>query len=96
MDIWVLLLLVGGALFYFFVMYSRPQDKEWEKLPTLEKYLAANLDCRVDDPELAKCRHCGSEKIVFQTLSGVPSDPRFKHTCVSCKKVLYRGKSLMS
>ncbi|MDD1782600.1 hypothetical protein LRP49_15615 [Enterovibrio sp. ZSDZ35] len=96
MDIWALLLLGGGALFYFFVLYSKPQDEDWKKLPTLEEYLAANPECRVEDPQLAKCRHCGSEKIVFQTLTGVASDPRFKYICVSCKKVLYRDKSLMS
>lgn len=34
--IWLLLVLGAAAIFYYFVSYSKPQDDDWYKLPTLE------------------------------------------------------------
>lgn len=95
MDIWLLLLMGAGAVFYYFVLYSKPQDDEWQKLPSLTEYLTEHPECKVDDPETAKCCKCGSNKVIFQPLT-THSDPRYKHVCLSCKKVLFKSKAVMS
>ncbi len=37
----------------------------------------------------------GSDKVIFQPLTA-HADPRYKHICLSCKKTLFRSKSIMS
>lgn len=96
MDFVLLVLaLVGAAAFYYFVNYSKPQDEDWRKLPTLPEYLDKHPECRTDDTENAKCHRCGSDKVVFQPLTA-HGDPRYKHICLSCKKILFRSKAIMS
>ncbi len=38
--------LVMAATFYYFVSYSKPQDDDWHKLPTLEDYLIKHRKCK--------------------------------------------------
>ncbi|MBC3620321.1 hypothetical protein [Vibrio metschnikovii] len=96
MDIGVsILVLIGGAAFYYFVLYSKPQDEDWRKLPTLSEYLIEHPNCKADDPENAKCYRCGSDKVIFQPLT-IHKDPRYKHICLSCKKTLFRSKAIIS
>ncbi|WP_028024148.1 hypothetical protein [Enterovibrio calviensis] len=96
MDFGVTVLaLVGAAAFYYFVLYSKPQDDDWRKLPTLLEYLDKHPECKTEDPENAKCFSCSSEKVIFQPLT-THEDPRYKHICLSCKKTLFKSKSIMS
>lgn len=96
MDFFVILLLLAGAgVYYYFVSYSKPQDDEWHKLPSLSEYLLQHPECKTEDPESAKCYSCGSEKVVFQPLT-THSNPRYKHVCLSCKKTLFKSKAIMS
>ncbi|MGL1053728.1 hypothetical protein ACSTD8_21520 [Vibrio vulnificus] len=89
------LTLIAAAAFYYFVLYSKPQDDDWQKLPTLSEYLSTHPECRTDDPENAKCFSCGSDKVIFQPLT-THEDPRYKHICLSCKKTLFKSKAIMS
>ncbi|USH01281.1 hypothetical protein K6Q96_10120 [Grimontia kaedaensis] len=96
MDLGVaVLVLIGAAAFYYFVLYSKPQDENWRKLPTLAEYLDTHPECKTDDPENAKCFSCHSDKVIFQPLT-VHDDPRYKHICLSCKKTLFRSTAIMS
>ncbi|CAH0533229.1 hypothetical protein VST7929_01093 [Vibrio stylophorae] len=91
---WLVLVIVGSAIFHYFVFYSKPQNDYWDKLPTLEDYLAQHPECKTEDPESAKCFSCGSNKVIFQPLSA-HADPRYKHICLSCKKTLFKSKSII-
>ncbi len=94
-TIWLFLIICGAGAFYYFVNYSKPQDDDWHKLPMLSEYLEKHPECKTNDPENAKCFHCGSDKVIFQPLTA-HSDPRYKHVCLSCKKVLFRSKAIVS
>ncbi|PSU34918.1 hypothetical protein [Photobacterium lutimaris] len=89
------LVLIGAGAFYYFVLYSKPQDDDWHKLPSLSEYLAKHPECKTEDPESAKCYSCGSDKVIFQPLTS-HEDPRYKHICLSCKKILFKSKAIMS
>ncbi|WP_154116395.1 MULTISPECIES: hypothetical protein [Vibrio] len=93
--IWLVLALGAAATFYYFVSYSKPQDDDWHKLPTLEDYLIKHPECKTADSESAKCFSCGSDKVIFQPLTA-HADYRYKHICLSCKKTLFRSKAIMS
>lgn len=88
-------ILIAAAAFYYFAQYSKPQDDDWQKLPTLPEYLLTHPDCKTNDPESAKCYHCDSDKVIFQPLTA-HNDPRYKHLCFTCKKILFRSKAIMS
>ncbi|RZP53812.1 hypothetical protein D8T45_24150 [Vibrio vulnificus] len=90
-----ILILIGVGAYYYFVVYSKPQDDDWHKLPSLLEYLSKHPECKTDDPESAKCYNCGSDKVIFQPLT-THADPRYKHICLSCKKTLFKSKSIMS
>ncbi|AEH35287.1 hypothetical protein [Vibrio anguillarum] len=51
--IWLVLAFGAAAIFYYFVSYSKPQDDDWHKLPTLENYLIKHPECKTADPESA-------------------------------------------
>ncbi len=87
--------LIGAGAYYYFVSYSKPQDDGLHKLPSLSEYLAQHPDCQTEDKESAKCYSCGSDKVIFQPLTG-HGDPRYKHICLSCKKTLFKSKAIMS
>ncbi|PSW23404.1 hypothetical protein C9I94_14850 [Photobacterium swingsii] len=93
--IWLFLIGCGFSVFYYFVIYSKPQDSDWHRLPTLSEYLGKHPECKTNDSENAKCFSCGSDKVIFQPLT-IHSDPRYKHVCLSCKKVLFRSKAIVS
>ncbi|MBE3663458.1 hypothetical protein BOO91_21360, partial [Vibrio navarrensis] len=59
--IWLVLAFGAAAIFYYFASYSKPQDDDWHKLPTLENYLIKHPECKTADPESAKCFSCGSD-----------------------------------
>ena len=86
---------VAVGIFYYYVLYSPVQQDYWEKLPTLGQYLEKHPECKTDDDENAKCYACGSENVLFQPISS-HIDPRYKHICLSCKRTLFRSKSIMS
>ncbi|MCE0557697.1 hypothetical protein [Motilimonas sp. E26] len=79
---------------YYFAFYNKPNDDYWRKLPTLPEYLALHPECITDDDENARCCHCHSDKVIFQPLT-CHSDPRYKHFCLSCKRELFRSKSIL-
>lgn len=89
------LALIGSGVFYYFILYSKPQDDDWHKLPSLSEYLDKHPECKTEDPESAKCYSCGSDKVIFQPLT-THEDPRYKHICLSCKKTLFKSKAIMS
>ncbi len=89
------LALIGASAFYYFTLYSKPQDDDWHKLPSLSEYLDKHPECKTEDPESAKCYNCGSGKVIFQPLTS-HEDPRYKHICLSCKKILFKSKAIMS
>ena len=96
MDFFILLLiLIGAGAYYYFVFYSKPQDNDWHKLPSLSEYLSKHPECQTDDHESAKCYSCGSDKVIFQPLT-THEDPRYKHICLSCKKTLFKSTAIMS
>jgi hypothetical protein len=92
--LWLAYLAIS-ALIYYFAIYSPTQQKDWEKLPTLVEYLEKHPECKTDDDENAKCYSCGSDKVIFQPLTCL-EDPRYKHFCFSCGKVLFKSKAIMS
>ncbi len=89
------LVLIGTGALYYFTLYSKPQDDDWHKLPSLAEYLGKHPECKTEDPENAKCYSCGSDKVIFQPLTS-HEDPRYKHICLSCKKILFKSKAIMS
>lgn len=94
MDYWVwcgLALMAVSALMYYFVYYSPIQQENWEKIPTLEKYLLTHPECKTSNDANAKCYACGSEKVTFQTLTS-HQDPQYKHFCFSCGRKLFKRK----
>jgi hypothetical protein len=86
---------VAAAAFYYYVGYSPQQQDDWDKLPTLSEYLDKNTECKTSDDENAKCYSCGSDKVIFQPLT-THLDPRHKHVCLSCSRILFKSKSIMS
>ncbi len=88
------LFFIASGLIYYFAFYCKPLDDDWRKLPTLEEYLAKHPTCKTDDNENARCCHCQSDKVIFQPLT-CPDDPRYKHFCFSCKRNLFRSKSIL-
>jgi hypothetical protein len=86
---------VAIAAFYYYVLYSPKQHEDWDKLPTLPEYLDKHPECKTSDDENAKCYSCGSDKVIFQPLTS-HEDPRYKHICLSCSKILFRSKSIIS
>ncbi len=91
----MLIAVIFVGCFYYFVLYSKPQDDDWQKLPTLKEYLDKHPECKTDDTENARCYSCGSDKVIFQPLT-CHTDPRYKHICLSCSKTLFRSKAIMS
>lgn len=89
-----LLCFLFAGVFYYYVLYSPQNDSDWRGLPTLKEYLEEHPECKTDDKENAKCYSCGSDKVIFQPLT-IHTDPRYKHICFSCKRVLFKSKSLM-
>ena len=83
-----------GWIFYYFVFYNKPLDDEWQLLPDLHEYLSKYPNCKTEDTENASCCHCGSKTVVFQPLTSM-IDPRYKHRCLSCKRLLFKSKSII-
>jgi hypothetical protein len=83
------------AVFYYYVLYSPKQHDDWHKLPTLPEYLDNHPECKTANDENATCYSCGSDMVIFQPLTS-HNDPRFKHICLSCNRILFRSKSIMS
>jgi len=88
------LLAIGGAIQYYYVFYSPRQVNDWRKLPLLAEYLLKHPECKTDDNENARCYHCESDKVIFQPLT-THVDPRYKHICLNCKRILFRSKSII-
>lgn len=86
---------IAAAAFYYYAYYSPVQQDYWEKLLTLPEYLERHPECKTSDDENASCYACHSEKVLFQPLTCL-SDPRYKHICLSCGRILFRSKSIMS
>jgi hypothetical protein len=94
MDYWFwfgLAFMAISALMYYFVYYSPVQQEDWEKIPTLEEYLLTHPECKTSDDENAKCYACGSEKVTFQPSTSL-QDPKYKHSCFSCGRNLFKIK----
>ncbi len=92
--LWSLIIIPLVAIFYYFVIYSKPKNDDWESLPTLEQYLKKYPHCKTADDENTMCSSCSSDKVIFQPLTAM-SDPRYRHVCLSCNKVLFRSNSIM-
>lgn len=88
-------IIVAVGIFYYYVLYSPAQQDDWDKLPTLPEYLDKHPECKTSDDENAKCYSCGSDKVIFQPLT-TQLDPRYKHICLSCNRILFKSKSIMS
>lgn len=89
-----LLIAIGFAAQYYFAFFSPHQDADWRKLPLLSEYLLKHPECKTDDDENASCYNCKSDKVIFQPLTS-HEDPRYKHICMNCKRILFRSKSII-
>jgi len=84
-----------AALAAYLVFYFKLKGRHLRKLPSLAEYLERHPECRTDDNEKALCYSCKSDKVVFQPLTRV-NDPRYKHRCMSCKKILFGSENIFS
>lgn len=91
MDLMLLLglLAMGGTLYAVHFWNTRHAHPDWQRLPTRADYLEAHPDCATDDELNARCCACGSDKVVGHPQAGW-RDPRYRHTCLSCGKALFR------
>lgn len=95
MQLSVLLLTLAGLVGGFLILRNRALGQpDWEALPTLPEYLALHPECVTDDDENARCHGCGSDKVLFNPLTG-RGDYRLRHTCLSCGKVLFRSRAIL-
>lgn len=75
------LLLLAMALFYMLVIYSPGAQRDWERLPAKEDYVARHgSTC---------CRQCGAAQTLDVGLLRY-TDFRRKILCATCKTSLWR------
>ncbi|WP_205836447.1 hypothetical protein [Iodobacter violaceini] len=79
-------LLLFAAIFYY-TMYMPSAQKDWERLPTLDEYLAKNPTAK--HGEKISCSKCGHTEQLDTGLIRI-SDFRRKLMCTKCKKTLWR------
>ncbi len=83
----ILLVIAGVALVYYFAIYNKPLQNEWEKLPSLQEYAAKHG--QVASERDISCYKCKSKTTYDTGLTRV-SDFRRKIICGNCKLSLYR------
>ncbi|MDD1781010.1 hypothetical protein LRP49_07315 [Enterovibrio sp. ZSDZ35] len=91
MDLLSVVVGIGLVLFFYFVVYSKPQDDEWKKLPSFEEYLDDHPECETDDVKCVTCFSCGSDTVDIVPVT-TDGDPRQKHVCSVCQKALFKSK----
>lgn len=90
----VLLTLAGLVTVAIILKNNSVAQPDWDKLPTLPKYLSLHPECATEDNEHASCYACGSRKVLFSPLTCV-GDYRLRHTCLACGKVLFSSRAIL-